>query len=377
MRNYAALERQVAPTKTFGGEGNEDGKLSRPWGICCDKIGRVIVADRSNNRIQIFSADGVFLLKFGTFGTRPGQLNRPAGVTVNALNQIIVADKDNHRIQVFGENGAFVFMFGSAGRQAGQFNYPWGVACNAKNEIAVSDTRNHRVQIFSMYGQFLRKCTFDAGLVGKNMYSPRGLAFLPDGCLVVTDFNGHRVAVLDMSNLVIEVAFYGAEGNQPGMFCRPQGVALDNAGNILVCDSRCNRIQVFSPSRMRVLAVLGIDHPYKVKAPPPPPSIMIPNDARSLSTYGQQNLQILQEEEEQQQPPQMMAQLIQTRQQSQQQQHHGPPTPPLESLESDRNSCDAAPASNGFLMDRPSDVCVGIDGRVYVVDFGNNCVHIF
>lgn len=40
---------------------------------------------------------------FGTGpGSRPGQFDRPAGIAVNSnLGQIVVADKDNHRVQVF------------------------------------------------------------------------------------------------------------------------------------------------------------------------------------------------------------------------------------------------------------------------------------
>lgn len=39
---------------------------------------------------------------------------------------------------------------------------------------------------------------------------------------------------------------YGTEGDGEGFFCRPQGVAIDSEGHILVCDSRNNRIQVTS-----------------------------------------------------------------------------------------------------------------------------------
>uniref|UniRef100_A0AC34QF20 B box-type domain-containing protein n=1 Tax=Panagrolaimus sp. JU765 TaxID=591449 RepID=A0AC34QF20_9BILA len=67
----------------FGKEGSGDGEFSRPWGICCDLKGRIIVADRSNHRIQIFDSRGKFLMKFGQKGMRPGDFNRPAGVCVN------------------------------------------------------------------------------------------------------------------------------------------------------------------------------------------------------------------------------------------------------------------------------------------------------
>jgi hypothetical protein len=38
------------------------------------------VANRSNNRIEIFSLSGVFIRNFGTDGNLPGQFDRPSGV---------------------------------------------------------------------------------------------------------------------------------------------------------------------------------------------------------------------------------------------------------------------------------------------------------
>uniref|UniRef100_A0A0M3HV81 B box-type domain-containing protein n=1 Tax=Ascaris lumbricoides TaxID=6252 RepID=A0A0M3HV81_ASCLU len=51
-RNYASLAR-TGPVFSFGSEGTADGQVCRPWGICCDNKGRILVADRSNNRIQV------------------------------------------------------------------------------------------------------------------------------------------------------------------------------------------------------------------------------------------------------------------------------------------------------------------------------------
>lgn len=49
-RDYAAISQ---PLLTFGKEGEGDGELCRPWGVACDKDGYIIIADRSNNRIQV------------------------------------------------------------------------------------------------------------------------------------------------------------------------------------------------------------------------------------------------------------------------------------------------------------------------------------
>ena len=42
--------------------------------------------------------------------------------------------------------------------------------------------------------------------------------------------------------------FLGCEGTKDGEFTRPNGVTVDDEGNIIVADSRNHRIQVFSSS---------------------------------------------------------------------------------------------------------------------------------
>ncbi|KAK1172376.1 E3 ubiquitin-protein ligase TRIM71 [Acipenser oxyrinchus oxyrinchus] len=233
------------PMASFGGEGDGDGKLCRPWGICVDKDGYIVVADRSNNRVQIFKPCGAFHHKFGTLGSRAGQFDRPAGVACDNQRRIIVADKDNHRIQVFTFEGQFLLKFGEKGTKNGQFNYPWDVAVNPEGKILVSDTRNHRIQLFGPDGAFLNKYGFE-GALWKHFDSPRGVAFNHEGHLVVTDFNNHRLLVIRPD--CQSARFLGSEGTGNGQFLRPQGVAVDQEGRIVVADSRNHRVQVFEPN---------------------------------------------------------------------------------------------------------------------------------
>ncbi|KAM9601548.1 E3 ubiquitin-protein ligase TRIM71 [Trichechus inunguis] len=230
------------PGLSFGSEGDSDGKLCRPWGVSVDKEGYIIVADRSNNRIQVFKPCGAFHHKFGTLGSRPGQFDRPAGVACDASRRIVVADKDNHRIQIFTFEGQFLLKFGEKGTKNGQFNYPWDVAVNTEGKILVSDTRNHRIQLFGPDGVFLNKYGFE-GALWKHFDSPRGVAFNHEGHLVVTDFNNHRLLVIHPD--CQSARFLGSEGTGNGQFLRPQGVAVDQEGRIIVADSRNHRVQMF------------------------------------------------------------------------------------------------------------------------------------
>ncbi|XP_034259984.1 E3 ubiquitin-protein ligase TRIM71 isoform X2 [Pantherophis guttatus] len=233
------------PGLCFASEGDSDGKLCRPWGVSVDKEGYIIVADRSNNRIQIFKPCGAFHHKFGTLGVRPGQFDRPAGVACDSSRRIVVADKDNHRIQIFTFDGQFILKFGEKGTKNGQFNYPWDVAVNSEGKILVSDTRNHRVQLFGPDGVFLNKYGFE-GALWKHFDSPRGVTFNHEGHLVVTDFNNHRLLVIRPD--CQSARFLGSEGTNNGQFLRPQGVAVDQEGRIIVADSRNHRVQIFEPN---------------------------------------------------------------------------------------------------------------------------------
>lgn len=241
-RNYTSIGQTLFQ---FGSEGEEGGQLCRPWGICCDQDGNIIVADRSNNRIQVFDKTGNFLRTFGSAGSRNGQFDRPAGVCVDNQNRIIVADKDNHRIQIFKIDGTFLLKFGERGAKNGQFTYPWDAAANSEGQILISDTRNHRVQIFLPDGTFLNKYGFE-GPLWKHFDSPRGVTFNHEGHIVVTDFNNHRLLVIHQDFQTAR--FLGTEGGNNGQFLRPQGVAIDHEGNIIVADSRNHRIQIFQPN---------------------------------------------------------------------------------------------------------------------------------
>ncbi|XP_023319550.1 E3 ubiquitin-protein ligase TRIM71 isoform X2 [Eurytemora carolleeae] len=237
-RDYTTIG---SPVCVFGREGTKDGEMCRPWGVCCTKEGWIAVADRSNNRVQLFQQNGTFHHKFGVEGKGPGQFNKPSSVCCDSRNRLIVSDKDNHRIQIFSIDGSFIMKFGEKGSEPGQFNYPWDVAVNSQDSILVSDTRNHRLQLFTPNGEFLKKYGFE-GQSWKHFDSPRGVCFSADDQTVVTDFNNHRLLVIRAN---FENAQYlGSMGTQDGEFTRPNGITVDDEGNIIVADSRNNRIQV-------------------------------------------------------------------------------------------------------------------------------------
>ena len=62
-----------------------------------------------------------------------------------------------------------------------------------------------------------------------------------------------------LSNCFDIFQFLGCEGTKDGEFTRPNGVTVDDEGNIIVADSRNNRIQVSQPP---VLVSLNYNDQY-------------------------------------------------------------------------------------------------------------------
>jgi sugar lactone lactonase YvrE len=74
--------------KAWGKEGNGPGEFNVPHGLAFDSAGRLFVADRANNRIQIFDQDGKLLDTWKQFG-------RPSGITIDKNDMIYVADSQS------------------------------------------------------------------------------------------------------------------------------------------------------------------------------------------------------------------------------------------------------------------------------------------
>ncbi|XP_067632480.1 protein wech [Eurosta solidaginis] len=236
-----------APSLSFAFEGHDDGQLSRPWGLCVDKQGNILISDRRNNRVQIFNANGLLKLKFGRKGNGNGEFDLPAGICVDIDNRIIVVDKDNHRVQIFTSSGRFLTKFGSFGKEYGQFQYPWDVAVNSRRQIVVTDSRNHRVQQFDSEGRFIRQIIFDTHSMDKGLASPRGVCYTPTGNIIVSDFDNHCLYLID-PDINDVIAAKGQEGSGLEEFNRPSGVCCDDDGRIIVADSKNQRISVYSAS---------------------------------------------------------------------------------------------------------------------------------
>ncbi|MEM9813225.1 MAG: hypothetical protein AAF913_11180, partial [Pseudomonadota bacterium] len=78
-----------------------------------DFAGRVFVADRARDVIQVFNSDGDYIFHFGRSGGDRGELSAPVGIDVDLNCNVYVADRGNARAQMFDGNGAFLEDLGT------------------------------------------------------------------------------------------------------------------------------------------------------------------------------------------------------------------------------------------------------------------------
>ena len=112
--------------------------------------GRVLVTDRGNHMVWVYTPDGEYLSRFGFQGQGYGDLYNPCGVAVDSQGRIFVSESDNHRISVFSSNGDFICCFGMQGSEPGMFQAPRHICVDKNDRLIVADECNNRLQVFDV-----------------------------------------------------------------------------------------------------------------------------------------------------------------------------------------------------------------------------------
>ena len=89
------------------------GPFNRPSDVALDAQGDMYISDGYGNaRVHKFSAGGKLLFSWGAPGkTAPGEFHVPHGVWVHTDGRVFVADRENNRIQIFSPDGAFLDLW--------------------------------------------------------------------------------------------------------------------------------------------------------------------------------------------------------------------------------------------------------------------------
>jgi DNA-binding beta-propeller fold protein YncE len=85
----------------FGEKGGSTAKLSRPLAVGVDnRNGRMYVVDYMRHTISVYDNEGKYLFEFGGLGWGEGWFQHPRDIYIDSMGRILVADTFNDRIEV-------------------------------------------------------------------------------------------------------------------------------------------------------------------------------------------------------------------------------------------------------------------------------------
>lgn len=96
---------------------------------------RPSTSQQDGDRIVRFTADGRYLGAWGRKGSGPGEFDGPHALAVDSQGRLFVADRSNNRVQIFDREMNFVDDWRHFGR-------PSGIAITADDTLYVSDSES-------------------------------------------------------------------------------------------------------------------------------------------------------------------------------------------------------------------------------------------
>jgi sugar lactone lactonase YvrE len=134
------LDRNGTVIKTWGSKGTGPGQFDVAHGIAMDGAGRIWVADRENQRLQVFDQEGTFVREMKYAGL-------PCDLHIGSEHIFMVNGFAGQLLQL-DRDGKVLAALGKEGKGPGEFGEAHFVAVGPRGEIFVADVVNRAVQKF-------------------------------------------------------------------------------------------------------------------------------------------------------------------------------------------------------------------------------------
>ena len=162
---------------TFGQQGSGVGQFNGPWDIKISPEGKVYVADRNNNRIQVFHSDWTLSHIIDGKVLGESSFSKPESICFDLSGNVHLA---SNSVTVFTCSGQFVRMYDQS-----QLNSPRGIAIDSAGYSLVVNWNSGSVSVFDPSGTFIHS-------IG-GFSNPFGVSVSPDGSVWVADRSNNRL----------------------------------------------------------------------------------------------------------------------------------------------------------------------------------------
>ena len=213
----------------FGSTGKKRGTFTDPSCIAVsEKTGTIAVNDCGNKRIQMFSSDRNFLKEIAF-------KNKPCMLAFTRSGDLLISiPNDDNPLSLFAENGHLIRHINSE-----HLDTPCYITVGGNGHIITCDKADKKIKVL----------THDGNNLLQSFTAPSCDAF--PWCAIhhkdkffVSYPNADCVKVFNIAGVYLYDI--GCKGTGDGQFIEPGGLIIDKFNQLIVCDAKNERLQLFT-----------------------------------------------------------------------------------------------------------------------------------
>lgn len=296
LGNEALTIRTIAGTGNggFNGDGGlaTEASLQLPSDVHTDAQGNVYIVDTGSNRIRLITLEtGIIQTHTGT-GPRSSEgdggpsseaaLAEPQGLTIFS-NSLFISEAGGQRVRrvqndtitTFAGTGVAQFSGDNGPATNANVSRPVGLATDTQGNLYIADSFNRRVRKVTPNGIIttiagsgtpdIDGFSGDGGLATfARLSRVSAVAVDSIGRVFIADTQNHRIRMINTNGIIITIVGTGNSGfngdGGPGTQAEinsPQGLAVDNQGNLFITDTGNQRIRLFNLNTGIIQTVAG------------------------------------------------------------------------------------------------------------------------